>query len=100
MTSQRAQEQRRVGQRADRRPAVQAQVAPAAVGRDIARAAPDVPAIVEPEVARHAGQQHHVGLAQRLAALVAQLQRVAGAQQAAGHARKVYGRADLLDRSG
>ena len=37
------------------------------------RAAADLPPVVEPEIARHAGQQHQVGLAQRLAALVAQL---------------------------
>ena len=70
-------------------PAVQPRVLGAAVGGDQRGAAPHMLAVVEPEVAGHAGQQHAVGLAQRVAALVAHLQRVVAAQQAARHARQI-----------
>ena len=66
--------------RGDVGPAVQPRVLGAAVGGDQRGAAAHVLAVVEPEVAGHAGQQHAVGLAQRLAALVAHLQRVVAAR--------------------
>jgi len=81
------QEQTGVADGGDVGPAVQAGVSLAAVGRDEFRTAPHMLAVVEPEVARHAGQQHAIGLTQGRAALVPHLQRMVAPQQAAGHAR-------------
>jgi hypothetical protein len=47
-------------------PPVFPQVAPAAVGGDEAGVAPDVVAVVEPEVGGHTGEQHEIGLSQGL----------------------------------
>ena len=94
------QEQPRIAQNADVGFAVLGQVLGAAVGRDVERAAADVVAVVQAEIGRHAGQQHQVGLLERLAAFVTQLQRVVTAQQAACHAGEIDRRADLFQRSG
>ena len=67
----------------------------AAVGGDQRGAAPHMLAVVEPEIAGHAGQQHAVGFAQGLATLVAQLQRMVASQQAARHARQIHRDAEL-----
>ncbi len=93
---QRLQEQTDVADHRHVRAPVEPHVPGAAVDGDQRRAAPDVPAVVEPEIAGHAGQQHAVGLAQRLAPLVAQLQRMLAPEQAARHARQVDRNAQLL----
>jgi hypothetical protein len=98
LVGQLAQEQTWIAQHAQIGPAVFGQILLAAVGRDVEGAAADVAAIVQAKVAGHAGQQHEVGLAQRVAALVAHLQGMIATQQAARHAGQIDRCADALQR--
>ncbi len=97
---QRDDEAAGVADRLDGRLAVQARVLAAAVGGDQRRRAAHVLAVVEPEVAGHAGEQHAVRLAQRVAARVAHLQGMVAAEQAARHARQIHRHAEARDRGG
>ena len=67
------------------RTTVQARILRAAVGGNQRGRAPHVAAVIETEVARHAGKQDAVGFAQRVAARMAHLQRVLRPEQAARH---------------
>jgi hypothetical protein len=55
---------------------VEPRIPGAAVGRNQRRRAPHMASVVEAEIARHAGQQHAIGFAQRVAPRVTHLQRV------------------------
>ena len=55
-------------------------------------------AVVQPEVAGHAGQKHEIGFLEGLASFVAHLQRVVAAKQPARHAGQVNRRADGVER--
>jgi hypothetical protein len=96
---ERADEAAGVRVRADVGPAVQAQIAPAPVGRDEHRGA-DLAAVVEAEVARHAGEDHEIRLAERGAPRMPQLQPMGPAQEPARHAGEVDGNAEAGDRGG
>lgn len=65
--------------------AVHARFAPAAVRRDQSGVGTHVSAVVQPEVARHAGEDHAIGLTQRLTALMTQLQGMLAPEETAPH---------------
>ena len=92
-----AQEGVRRSRHGERRPPVSLQILGAAVRGDERCPAPDLAAVVEAEVAGHAGQHHEVRLAQGLLAPVAELERAGGSQQAARHAREIDRQAERVD---
>ena len=83
-----------VADRRDVGAAIEPRLARAAVGGDQRRRAADMAAVIEAEVAGRAGEQHAIGFAQRLAALVQPLQRMIAAEQAARHAGEKDRRAE------
>ena len=79
----------------------------AAIGRDEQGTAADVAAVVQPEVAGHAGENHQIGVSERLAPTMAVKRRMVRTEQSARHpgqprryAQRPHGLRDVLDPGG
>ncbi len=73
-TGESAQEQAGIRQRADIGLSISIEIGLAAIRRYQARGTPDMTAVVEPEVGRHARQDHDVSFLERVSPLVPAVQ--------------------------